>query len=264
LFFHEQAVLLGTTADCGEGIIHGLPFGANLKNARLAAGVSQAGLAKAAQIPRLRVVRAEQGRYVPNLDEAVRIAGVLRVPLERLTDGQWQPGTDLRAIAYELFHLGVRDLQVAAARVPGAFRPPEQIVAAAVKGDRPEPRVVEAVPVVLARRKLNVQLTLAFGDAYDARVRSRLAWLSDVTLTLSQLSTFPGEVRYEAQLREFVREGIKPAESDSLGHPGGGRQSPIWKRWNITYAGTLADFTRRISEADVASRDSVNTAEYGA
>ncbi len=233
-----------------------LRLGINLRSARLAAGLSQVRLAAAAGVPRLRVVRAEQGRYVPNLDEAVRLAGVLKVPLERLTSGGWSPGTDLRAIAFELFHLGIRDLQVSAPQVPGAFRPAEQVVAAAVKGDRPEPRVVEALPFVLARRKLDVPLALAFGETYDPRVKTRLAWLCDVTLTLSQLSTFPGEVRTEAELRGFIRAATKSAEPDSLGHPGSGKPSPVWKRWNITYAGTIKDFLHRSVDVDRAYRES--------
>jgi hypothetical protein len=195
------------------------------------------------------------------LDEAVRIAGVLRVPLESLATGRWKPGTDLRGIAFELFHLGIQDLEVSAPRVPGAFRPGEQIVAAAVKGDRPEPRLVEALPLVLARRKLNVPLTLAFGDAYDTRVRTRLAWLSDITLTLGQLSTFPAEIKHESQLREFVQAGVRPSAPDSLGHPGGKNPSPVWKRWNVTYAGDLSTFLRRVSDAQSASHDSPGTTE---
>jgi transcriptional regulator with XRE-family HTH domain len=229
-------------------------LGAYLRNARKAAGFSQSALAVAARVSRIQVVRAEQGRYILDLDEAVRIAEVLKTPLERFTTGHWRPGSDLRGIALELFHLGIRDLEVSAPHVPGAFRSGEQVLAAALKGDQPEPRVVEAIPLILALRKLNVPLTVAFADSYDSRIRTRLAWLSDITLTLSQLSTFPTEVKWEAQLKEFLRAGMKRPEPDSLGHPREGVLPRLWAKWNITYAGDLKDFERRVVEVEAAYR----------
>lgn len=229
-------------------------FGTNLRSARQAAGLSQAWLAKAAKVPRLRVVRAETGHYILKLDEVIRLAEVLRVPLERLTTGRWRPGNSLREIAFELFHLGIRDLEVSAPNVPGSFRAAEQVVTSALKGDCPEPRVVDAIPFVLARHKLNVPLAVAFAELYDPRLRTRLAWLSDVTLTLHQLSTFTVEVKSEAQLREFVRAGVKSAQPDSLGHPREGKPPRLWARWNITYVGDLSDFLRRVKEVEIASR----------
>jgi hypothetical protein len=202
------------------------------------------------------VVRAESGRYIINLDEAIRIAEILKIPLEQLSTGRWRPSIDLRGIAFELFHLGIRDLEVSAPHVPGAFRLGEQVVAAALKGDQPEPRVVEAIPFILALRKLNVPLTVAFAESYDSRIRTRLAWLSDITLTLWQLSTFPTEVKREEQLREFVRTGVKLPEPDSLGHPREGALPPLWAKWNINYAGDLKDFEQRVVEVEAAYRRS--------
>ena len=56
-------------------------LGAHLRKARLAARLTQTALARAAKLPRLRVVRAETGRYTLDLDEATRVAKVLRIPL---------------------------------------------------------------------------------------------------------------------------------------------------------------------------------------
>jgi transcriptional regulator with XRE-family HTH domain len=218
----------------------------------MAVGISQTALAKTARVARLRIVRAEKGNSILTLDEAMRVAGVLKVPLQRLVDGSWEAGSDLRGIAAELYHLGIRDLEIANAHVPGAFRTHEQIVAAALKGDEPEPRVVEAMPSILARRKLNVPLTVAFADFYDPRVRRRLAWLSDVTLILRNLADFPVEVKWEPQLVEFVRAGGKAVEPDSLGHPGEGSLPRTWEKWKITYAGTLSDFMQRTHEVEAA------------
>jgi transcriptional regulator with XRE-family HTH domain len=119
-------------------------LGDHLRKARLAARLNQAALARAAKLPRLRVVRAESGRYTLDLDEATRVARVLRVPLLRLTSGRLRPGIDLRWIAFELYELGIRDLDMSGAHVPGAFRSREQVAAAALTGDQPEPRVAPA------------------------------------------------------------------------------------------------------------------------
>jgi transcriptional regulator with XRE-family HTH domain len=224
----------------------------NLRKARLAAGLSQLRLAAVTKIPRLRVVRAEQGTSVLNLDEAVRIAEALKVPLQRLITGEWRPYIGLRGIALELYQLGIRDLEVSAAHVPGAFRRAEQVIALALRGTQPEPRVVEAVPSLLARNKLRVPLTLAFADTYDPRVRTRLAWLSDITLALSQRSAFPIEVKSEAQLVRLVRAGVRATKPDSLGHPGEGPWPRLWTRWNITYAADLSTFLKRTLEVQQA------------
>ena len=179
----------------------------------------------------------------------------------RLTSGRWRPGNDLRWLAFELYQLGIRDLDVSDAQVPGAFRSREQVTAAALQGDQPEPRIIEGMPSILARRKLNVPLTLAFADMFDPRVRARLAWLSDITLTLSRLSTFPIEVRSEAQLVEFTHAAAKPTEADSLGRPHQGKQPRLWEKWKITYAGRVNDFLRRSLEVDEAFQRSEASAE---
>ena len=103
--------------------------------------------------------------------------------------------------------------------------------------------------------------TVAFADISDPRVRTRLAWLSDITLTLQKLSTFPIEVTKEKQLREFVQAGAKAAEPDSLGHPRQGKKPLLWARWNIAYVGDLADFLRRAQEVEAATQLSPNEPE---
>jgi transcriptional regulator with XRE-family HTH domain len=228
-------------------------FGTYLKEARLEAGLTQSRLARAAGVQRLSIVRIEAGTLVPRLDETVRLAAALKLPIHRLASGRWRPGSDLRGLAFELFRLGIWDLEVAGALVPGAFRRREQIVAAALKGDRPEPRIVEAMPAVLARHKFDVPLLIAFAHHYDPRIRRRLAWLSDITRTLCELRSFPLEIRSEPQLSKLM-QSVKIGEPDSLGHPGEGNASPIWRRWKITYAGSLATFKSRIRELVAAGR----------
>ena len=173
--------------------------------------------------------------------------------------------TDLQGIAIELYHLGIRDLAVANPQVAAAFRLAEEVLVLALSGDCPEPRVVEAVPFLLARRSFRASVAYAFADVHDQRVKTRLGWLSDVTLALSRLSTMPVTVnaRSRVDLSAFIKFGAKATESDSLGHPSHGVLSPIWRRWNITYAGTLQDFQRRTVEVDLAVQTARMTMEEG-
>ncbi len=229
------------------------PFGTYLRQARLHAGMTQRRLAIAAAVPRTNIVRIESGLRVPQLDEALRLAAALRLPLQRFVSGTARPSSDLRGIALELYRLGMWDLAVSGARVPGAFREREQIVAAALQGDRPEPRIVEAMPAVLARHRFRIPLLIAFANYYDARIRRRIAWLSDVTRALAERGQLPVSVKSEAQLARLMR-GVQADEPDSLGHPAAGNLSPIWQRWKITYAGSLATFQTRMQALAAAER----------
>ena len=233
-------------------------FGANLKLVRVNAKLTQAALARQSRVNRTRIVRMEAGETIPQLDEALRLAEVLKVPLQRFLTGKMLPPGGLKGIAFELNHLGVRDYVVEGARVPGAFRRSEQVVVLALKGDHPETRLIDAMPLVLATRPLNVGLSLAYADLHDRRVRARLAWLSDVTLALGKLSKFPVTLSTQEGLEKFKKKVKKPDEPDSLGHPGSRPSSPLWRRWNITYGGTMNDFlarTRDLAETDPESED---------
>jgi transcriptional regulator with XRE-family HTH domain len=254
-------------------------IGRNLDVARKAAGLTQAALAKATQIQRVQIVRIEAGKTIPRLSEAVRLAKALKAPLEYFVSGRFSPGVELRDIAIELYRLGIRDLEVSDPRVPGTFRHKEEILVLAVAGDRPEPRVIESIPYLLLRRHFLPAFTAAFADLYDERTRTRLAWLSEIALALNELSSMPllpfgstpdGRRSRPASLGWLIKEGKKPYESpkeirydgmrtgrrapepDSLGHPGDGKFPPIWRRWNITYAGTMDDFLRRSVECHSA------------
>ncbi len=235
------------TADCKL-------LGQHLAQARRAAGLTQTALAAEARINRVQIVRMEAGETIPRLDEALCLAGALKVPLEWLTAGRKFPRPDLKGIAVELHHLGIRDLEVSDAHVPGSFRHGEEVLVIALSGDRPEPRIVEAIPFLLARLRFRASLATAFAEYYDRRVRTRLAWLCDITLALSRLSTMPVSVESEANLKSLIKKGVKAAEPDSLGYPSSGKLPPIWRRWNITYAGTMDDFLRRTIEVHTAFR----------
>lgn len=224
-------------------------IGMCIESARKSAGLTQAALAKFAKINRVQIVRMEAGLTIPRLDETVRLAEILKVPLSYFASTWRFPRPDLKGIAIELHHLGIKDLQVADPQVPGSFRHGEEVLAIAVSGDRPEPRVVEAIPFLLARLKLfRPALAAAFAEVHDKRAHTRLAWSCDITLALSRISTFPIPVRAEDELQSFIERTEKGSTPDSLGYPGTGRFPPIWRRWNITYAGTMDDFLRRSIE----------------
>jgi len=228
-------------------------FGASVNTARTRLGLSQQALAQRLNSTRFRVLRLESGQYLPRLDEAIRLAEALRVPLQWLLDGRWAPSTvGTESILYEIYQMGVRDFDVAGASVPGAFRHGEEVLALAVRGDKPEPRIVESIPYILAQRRFRPALLFAFGRLYDLRVRHRIGWLADLTLSLSGTAGFP-PVKWPKQL-ETIGKGLPALKSDSLGHPDESKLPPVWRRWNITYAGRPSDFLRRAAEIQEAGR----------
>jgi len=212
---------------------------------RLNAALSLSALERQSGVDRVKISKMETGVYSPGWEEVLQLAQALRVPLQRFLTGETQPSVSLKGIATELYRLGVRDFAVEGAEVPGAFRRPEQVIAVALRGDRPEPRLIDALPLVLATQKLNAGLALAFAGLHGRRVRVRLAWLCDVTLLLGQLNTFPVQVQAPEELEKITSRVKKPAEPDDLGHPGSRRATPLWRRWNITYGGTMDDFLTR-------------------
>lgn len=222
-------------------------FGGYLKLARANAGFTQSQLAKRVGVTRLIITRIEIGFSDPDFALAVRLAAALDEPLEWFVSGRRRPSRSLRGLTVELRRLGVSDLAVSDPRPPGAFRPAEEVIALALRGDRPSPRIVDAMPFVLTRREFDPHLLLAFARRSDPRVRRRLGWLADVSLVLAQRSDFP-PVESTAGLERLVRlvGRPKPADpEDGLGHPGTGRPPLVWRRWRVSYAGTLDGFVAR-------------------
>jgi transcriptional regulator with XRE-family HTH domain len=249
-------------------------LGRSIRAARTVLGLTQEQLGSAVGLSRYSLLRLEAGEYMPALDEAVRLAGVLKVPLGWLTTGRIHPPlSGASSVAYELHRLGVRDLVLDRARVPGAFRNSEEVLIEAVDGDRPNPRVVEAIPFVLTRAPLNTEILFAM-LWYGRRAQSvrRLGWLVQVTLSLTDVGDFPRfETARDTDLAVFASTAFWASgemgdlkQPDSLGHPDETNLPPIWRQWNVTYAGRPADFIRRAAELTEAVLNNPVVPEGGA
>jgi transcriptional regulator with XRE-family HTH domain len=224
-------------------------LGKYLLAARTQRGLTQKGLAASCGLTQSDISKIESGERYPTPPQIARFARELGIPLQWFLTGHNRPGLELRDLAIELRHLGVVDLLVADAQVPGAFRPPEQIVASVLQGDSPDPRIVEALPAVLAWNGWNEHLLLAYARTNDRRVVSRLAWLVDVALTIHRGQGFPGGFVEPLPLSKFVRRARPRPQADDLGRPAGRDDElpPVSRRWHIRYAADLATFQHRAS-----------------
>jgi transcriptional regulator with XRE-family HTH domain len=224
-------------------------LGPHLQAARRERGLSQVGLATHCGLSQAQISYFEVGQRIPTLDQLLRIAHALRCSLERFLGGADRPGRGLRDIAIELRSLGLVDLWVREPLVPGAFRAPEDVIALATTGDEPDPRVVEAIPAILAWNPISPARLKAYARRYGPATPRRLAWLADVALAVDRGGGFPGGCRKD-QLRRLLGIVRAPGRSrrawDGLGHPmASAPTSPIWRRWRISYDAGLDAFARR-------------------
>lgn len=237
-------------ADFGE-------LGRRLLVSRLLNGLTQQQLAERSAVDRVTINRIERRHRLPTLPQLARLARGLQISVQWFLSGSNYAGLQLPDIAFELHALGVLDLWFLKPRIIGAFRPPEEVVAVAVSGDQPEPRIIEAIPAALAwNPSWRVPLLHAYGRLHDRRAVNRLGWLADVALTIDRNTGFPGGIDARPDLARFVAR-VKPndkdrpssRELDDLGRPSTeGRLPPVWRRWHINYAGGLASFRDRATQ----------------
>jgi len=219
-----------------------------LATARIRKGFNQAELAARCHLAQQQISYFEQGKHLPTLEQWLRLAGALDVPLQWFLTGTDRPGESLREIATELRRLGVADLWVRDPIIPGAFRTPEEVVALAVRDVLPDPRLVEAIPAVLAWNVLDPALLWAYGRREGQKTLRRLAWLAEVALAIDRTGGFPSGCPGKKTLARFVKRVKIPAKGgwDDLGRPASeAPASPLWKRWRINYAADLKGFRER-------------------
>src|SRR5260370_37246738 len=149
-------------------------------------GISQAELAARSGLTQTHSSYFERGEREPTLAQLLRLAKALDAPLQRFLTGGDRPGATLHDLALELRHLGMVDLRVDQPIVPGAFRPMEEVVSAAIAGLAPDPRVVEGIPAILAWNRWSSRLLKAYGQAAGRGVGRRLAWLADIGLAVDK------------------------------------------------------------------------------
>jgi transcriptional regulator with XRE-family HTH domain len=228
-------------------------LGANLLAVRLDRGYSQVKLARECKLAQTQVSLFETGRRLPSLDQFVRLARALDVPLQRLLTGADRQGVGIKDLAVELRGLGAVDLWVVDAAVPGAARRPEEVIALAVSGGSPDPRVVETLPALLSWNEIHPAILRAHGIV--TRTTYRLAWLADVALAVHRQKGFPGGCR-RAPLERFLKTVKSPSPGaawDDLGRPSKSLPpSPLWRRWKVSYGATADDFERRARELTAA------------
>src|SRR5262249_14538591 len=221
-----------------------------LFTARTRQDLTQKDLAARSGIAQPRISGIEQGTILPTLPQLIRLARALSVPLQWFLNGSVVAGEEVSDIALELQNLGVVDLLVPGAVVPGAFRPTEQVIALAVSGNQPESRIIEAMPAVLAGNRGAPAVLPAYSYHRDLRAGIRPSLLADVALTIHRNEGFPGGCPQRRQLEAYVRWWSKhptqPARVDDLGRPAEGSDlPPVSKRWKITYDAPLSAFVER-------------------
>ncbi len=221
-------------------------LGRHLRAARIACRLSQGRLAARSGLDQTHISRFERGARQPTLDQLARLAAALAVPVQWFINGSERPGSDYREIAVELYRLGIHDLALGGAVVPGACRPVEEVLTLAVSGDRVDPRVIEALPAVLAWNPWDAGVLEAYGRRGDSRAAHRLAWLTSVAWTIQTNEGFPGGTRNSSRFEAFCRTIRPPEAPDSLGFPTlDDALPPVSRRWNVTYAADLNTFRRR-------------------
>jgi transcriptional regulator with XRE-family HTH domain len=222
-----------------------------LLKARTRQGLTQKELAVRAGVSQPRISDIEKGEVLPTLPQLIRLAKALVVPVQWFLSGCVVPGREMPDFALQLQWLGVVDLLVPDAVVPGAFVPTEQVLALAVAGNEPNPRIIEAIPAVLAWNRWSPSLLRAYSRPRTSRTSIRLAWLADVALTIhrTRATGFPGGCPQRKNLESFIGPLSKAKlklTNDDLGRPG--KESalpPVSKRWMISYDAPLSAFDER-------------------
>jgi transcriptional regulator with XRE-family HTH domain len=228
-------------------------FGQRLAAARQGHGFTQSQLARATDFHQSLISDLETGKRLPTFSQAVKLASALKVSLQCFLTLSDYVGSDVPDISIQLAYLGLTDLQVENERVPGAFRPHEDVLALVVAGNAPAPRIVEAMPALLAWNDWDPNLLLAFAKKHDERARARLGWLADIALTIHQGQGFPGGCNVP-RLEAYIRL-VSPEAEDTFGFTRGAESlPPVSLRWKVRYPASLDTFRDRAERLQALRR----------
>lgn len=220
-------------------------IGKHLLTARVSRGFTQGQLAQASELHQGVISAMENGKRLPSIPQLLRVARVLEVSLQWFLTGSNTIGVDLPDLAVQLSVLGIADLHVADARVPGAFRSGAETIVLALAGSAPSARIIEAMPAVLAWNIESHFRLRAFADAYGDRIKYRLGWLADIALTIHKDQGFPGGCPNWGCLEGLSEVGY-PGNEDSLGFAESEEQRPpVSLRWKMGYPAPLTAFRER-------------------
>lgn len=223
-------------------------FGAYLSSARQASGMTQRQLAHALHLSQSAISELESGNREPTFAFVEQAALILKVPIQWFLTGSERVGDQLPDLAVQLWNLGIVDLHVESERAPGAFGRTEESIAICVSGNAPSPRIIEALPAVLAWNQWSPDLLDAFASSIDSRVRNRLGWLADIALTIHGTQGFPGGCRSPHVLENFINlvASSESSMADSLGYLERNETlPPVSLRWKIKYPAPLETFRER-------------------
>jgi transcriptional regulator with XRE-family HTH domain len=231
-------------------------FGNHLLAARMNSGFTQEQLAQASEIHQSIISAIENGKRLPTVPQWLQLASALKVPLQWFLTGSNKLGIELPDVAFHLQHLGIVDLHVENAHVPGAFRTDAETIALALQGNAPPARIIEAMPAVLAWNVYTPYGLIAFADLYDLRIKYRLAWLADIALAIHDGQGFPGGCPNVRCLEQLVCAVGVPEDEDSLGFAKNGDQRPpVTIRWKMGYPAPLASFRERAERLEAFRRN---------
>lgn len=237
-------------------IVQNVLFGKYLLNARERRVLSQRQLAAAADMHQSDISQMEQGKRLPSFEQLQKLAGILKVSLQWFLSGANVPCDEIEAITFQLQDLGIVDLHAENARVPGAFRPTEEVIALTLVGNAPPARIIEAIPAVLAWNYWHPFLLRANARIQGKRIEQRLAWLADIAITIHKGQGFPGGCPSLRILEAYVRT-VKPAEEDDVFEYAGGftELPPVSLRWKMHYPAKLAAFRDRAERLHELRKD---------
>ncbi|MGF1469437.1 MAG: helix-turn-helix transcriptional regulator [Sandaracinaceae bacterium] len=83
---NQRRLLHGSANGQANGIVDGARLGQRIRELRLAAGLTQAELARRTGIHRPNIARVEAGRHTPSLETLARLASAIGVPTTRVLD----------------------------------------------------------------------------------------------------------------------------------------------------------------------------------